>query len=1011
MPQVELKKVFGLELQSNSFNAREGSFERLRNCIVAQDDIIKKVRGKKNILEYTSTSGRSLAEYKTKLVSFCSNRILVHTQNSAGEITSTTTLNTGGSDPTVAIASGTKARYAEANGNLYFRTDNGIMKLETVTTKAINAGVTAATDLQYITLEGSASETYFRPDSQIAYRVLFGRRDANNNLVLGAPSQVLTVANTINKNISTAIAGSTVTITAGSGHGVSTNDVIYVNNADGTGIPDGAYTVTSTTATTIVFTANSGSGVSKCNWGRYYNVKLDFAVPSDIATTEYLYQIYRSSVSAADTIEPDESTLQLIEEKNLSSTEISIGFVVYEDEIPDIIRGAYLYTNPNTGEPRGIAEANDEPPAAEDIALFKNHMFYANVDTPYNLSLSVVSSNSTTMPDGCELTITGASTRTYIGKATPKVGNRTVRATSVSNVTTTVTITYANHGMSNGDTISVVEALDSGGSQLATLPQGNYTVANSATNTFDITAPSTPTGITTLSFSGVSTAAGKRMFYVEQSSASVSVATAIDTTARALVRAINRDSSAACFAYYVSTVTDIPGKMILRSKTTSQTFYVNAVTSAIVDSFSPSIPTSGQTVISTRDDGNGVIYFSKPGQPEAVPLANNLTVGSKSADILRIKALRDSLIVVKADGIYRINGNDFTSFVVTLLDSTVVVKAADSVASLNNTVYAAADQGIVTISENSAQIVSRQIEPLLTSIIGKSYFSAQSHAVAYESERLYMLTTTTPQSATADTVYCYNQLTSGWSTLDSVFIDAFVKPSDDKLYSIDSNNKLYMERKNQNRLDFCDEDYAVTILTTPSTTTATMTIVGGVAAVGDIVVIDDIINRITAITDNNGTLVYTFLRPFSFVATDTGLLYKGITSELLTSPLTGGEMSRWKQFSEYQASFRNSAACTAMDVYFITDSIGGSESTEWETSVSNEGWGNAPWGQFPWGQEDGIAAQYETNSAQSLRIYVPLEASRAQYIQAHMTHNRAAENIMIQSLAYTARIYGQRTTR
>jgi hypothetical protein len=1011
MPQIEIKKVRGLELQSNSFNVSEGSFERLRNCIVAQDDIIKKARGKKRIYEFAGTFGRSLAEYKSKLINFCSNRILVQTQNSAGEITSTTTLNTGGSDPVVAIASGTKARVVDSNGNLYFTTDNGIMKLETVTTKAINAGVSPATDLQYITLEGSASETYFRPDSQLAYRVVFGRRDANNNLVIGAPSQLLAVSNTINKNVATAIAGSTVTITAGSGHGVTMGDTIYVNNADGSGIPDGAYTVSSTTATDIVFTANSGSGVTQSNWGRYYNVKLDFAVPSDIATTEYIYQIYRSSASAADTITGDESTLQLIEERNLTSTEVSIGFVVYKDEIPDIIRGAYLYTNPNTGEPRGIAEANDEPPYAQDIALFKEHVFYANVQTPYNLSLSVVTSTSTTMPNDCELTLTGASTRTYIGKATPRVGNRTVRATTVGNVTTTVSITYNGHGFNNGDTIAVVEALNSSGDQLATLPQGNYTVANSSTNAFDITAPSTPTGLTTLSFTGISTAAGKRIFYVEQSSGSVSVATAIDTTARAIVRAINRDSSSAAFAYYVSSVNDIPGKMILRSKSTAQSFYMNAVTAAITESFSPTLPTSGQTVISTRDDGNGVLYFSKPGQPEAVPLANNLTVGSKGANILRIKPLRDSLIVIKSDGVYRVNGSDFSSFVVTLLDSTVVIKSGDSVATLNNTVYGAADQGIVSISETSAQIVSRQIEPLLTAIIGKSYFPAQSHAVAYESERLYMLSTVTPQATTTDTVYTYNQLTSGWSTLDSTFIDAYVKPSDDKLYFIDLNNNLYIERKNQNRLDYCNEDYPTTVLTTPTSTTATLSIVGGVAAVGDILVIDDIIHRITGITDVSGTLVYTFLREFSFAPAATGLLYKGITSELLTSPLNAGDGSRWKQYSEFQSSFRNGAACTAADIYFVTDSVGGSELTQWTAQVTGEGWGNAPWGQFPWGQEDGINAQYETNAAQILRTYVPLEASRATYIQAHIEHNRAAENLMMQSMAYTARVYGQRTTR
>lgn len=1006
MSQIEIKKVFGLELQSNSYLVREGSFEILENCTLVQDDIVSKRSGKRLFKTLGAVEGKTLAEYQAKLLCICDDRIEVYTQNSAGELVSTAVL----SGETVAVSG--KSRTAQSNGNMYFTTDNGILKLESVTAPVLTAGIDPATDIQIITQAQSDIETFFTPDSQIAYRVLFGRKDANNNFVLGAPSQVAIATNPIATASSASIAGSTVTVNTIAPHLLAVSDVVYIKDADGTGVPDGIYTVATTPdADTFTFAANSGSGVSTLKWGTFKIPTLDFAVPPGINSTEFLFQLYRSTTSVEADVSPDESTLQLVEELNLTTEQISTGFVIYRDETPDILRGQFLYTNPNTGEARGILEANEKPPYSTDLAVFKNHVFYSNVLTNFNLSLNLITSDATTMPDLAEFKITSvAGTRTYIGHAYPKVGNRTVRATSVSNVLAVVTITYNGHGFSNGDTIAVAEALDSSNNQLATLPQGNYTVAGVTANTFEITAPATPTGLTELSFSGVSNAAGKRIFYIEHSSAST-VAAAIDATARAIVRAVNRDPSAPCYGYYVSSVTDIPGKMIFRSVGLTDTFYFNNITAAIAESFSPILATTGQAVIGTRDDGAGVAYFSKPNEPEAVPLANQRTIGSKSAAILRVIALRDSLIFIKEDGVYRVNGDDYASFVATALDTTVVCQAADSVVLLNNAVFCLAEQGVAEISETSARVVSEPIKPLLKAVTGKDYLSSQTHAVSYETESLYLMTTVKPNSTVSDVVYVYNAVNGGWSTWDTVFTDAFVRPTDSKLYHIALDNVINQERKNQNRLDFCDQDYVATILTVPTANTATMIIVGGVAAVGDILVIDDIISRITQIESVGGTLVYTFARDVSFAASDVGLLYKAIPSRLRTSPVTGGEISRLKQYSEFQADFRNDAACSRAELYFITDSVPGSTSTTWIGEVSNDGWGNASWGQFPWGQEEGINSVYETNPASILRTYVPLDVSRGTFIQVDLTHASAAENLLLQSMAFTARIYGQRTTR
>lgn len=1004
--EEEQKRVNGLALQSNSFVVPEGSYERLNNCVVIKDNIIQKKRGEATFYAIGGArTGRNQLSYQDKLVGITDSTVQVYNQNASGEFSSVTTL--GGSAFTV--ASGTKGRTVESNGNKYFTADDGVYKLESATANVLKSGIDAATDLQIFQQTKSAIETFFRPNSQVSYRILFGRKDANNNIVIGAPSQIVSATNPVITKTAT-LAGTTVTVTSVA-HGLTSLDVIYVVNAQDTGIPDGNYTITVTGVDTFTFPANTGTGGAlPLSYGTFKTTTLDFSIPSGI-TTEYFARIYRSTVSAASSVLADESTLQLVDEFNITSAQVSTGFIIYTDSTPEILRSTFLYTNPNTGEPRGIAEANEKPPQCKDMALFKGAVWYANIQANYFLTLNVITSNATTFPDASELkTVSGATTRNYVGMLDPKVGNRTLRATSVAFVLTAVTVTQNGHGFNNGDIVAVAEALDSSNAQLATLPQGLYTVSGVAANTFVITAPATPTGLVAISIAGVSTAAGKRMFYIENSN-TTTVASALADTARSIVRAMNRDPSASVYAYYISSPTGIPGQMVLRSKGVSTTFNVNAVTSTIVTSFNPQIPTTGATVVGTRDDGQGLLYFSKPFEPEAVPLANKLPIGSQSSAILRIAPLRDSLIVLKEDGAFRVNGTNYSNFTVTILDSTVNLKASDSVAVLDNKVYGLTNQGVTAVSETTAQIVSRAIEPAFTSILGNTLLETMTHAVGYESERLYILTTIDPTATTATRVYVYNHLTNAWSTWNSsTFLDAIINPVDDRLYFIDLHNTIYRERKNQNFLDYCGLSYSATALTVPTSMTATLSITGPDAEVDDVVVYNNIISRITAVSGNGINRVYTFASVLPFIAAASVTVYKGIISEIRNSPHYGGLITNLKQFSELQVDFRNRGSCSRADVYFVSDSAL-SDITPWSSNVTSPGWGFEPWGFFEWGEEDDINIPLETTSNQPMRMYVPLETQRGTYIQANITHGVAAQNINLQALTFTTRMYKQRTTK
>jgi len=277
------------------------------------------------------------------------------------------------------------------------------------------------------------------------------------------------------------------------------------------------------------------------------------------------------------------------------------------------------------------------------------------------------------------------------------------------------------------------------------------------------------------------------------------------------------------FAQYTSEPTAPPGSITLLAKNLQQDAFSLTASSAtaVGAAFEPKLPTTGTMVQSESDIGPNRLYIGyigKLNEPEAVPLFNIRDVGSRASPILRVAALRDSLIILKGDGIYRLNGDSTNNFTVTALDNTVFVKATDSVVVLNNSVYCLSNQGVVQITDSAVRIVSRIIEPLLTAILGQD-LEDNTSAVGYESERLYLLSVKRPNtlSSVADVTYCYNYLTEAWTSwtgANKVFFNALLRPSDDKLYSIPTlaQNKVVQERKQQNLVDYSGQEFCAPVI-------------------------------------------------------------------------------------------------------------------------------------------------------------------------------------------------------
>jgi hypothetical protein len=86
-----------------------------------------------------------------------------------------------------------RVRGIESNRNFYLTTNVGVKKLTSVTSTPTNAGAPPGLD---VTGSLNGSSGFMANNTGVAYRMLWGYKDANNNLILGAPSQRFTIENT-----------------------------------------------------------------------------------------------------------------------------------------------------------------------------------------------------------------------------------------------------------------------------------------------------------------------------------------------------------------------------------------------------------------------------------------------------------------------------------------------------------------------------------------------------------------------------------------------------------------------------------------------------------------------------------------------------------------------------------------------------------------------------------------------------------------------------------------------
>lgn len=184
-------KIKGLYIDPNSFSEVPlGALVRADNISIDKDSVAESRRGF-NYYGTELTDGvdpvviKKAFNYKDRLITHYNDKLAYDSTGTGTWVDYSGTYN----DP----ATGFRMRAVLANRNFYFNTSEGIQKLDALTATPVDAGAPKGLNGTATTTGGSG---FMATNTQVAYRIVWGFKDLNNNLILGAPSQRIIAVNT-----------------------------------------------------------------------------------------------------------------------------------------------------------------------------------------------------------------------------------------------------------------------------------------------------------------------------------------------------------------------------------------------------------------------------------------------------------------------------------------------------------------------------------------------------------------------------------------------------------------------------------------------------------------------------------------------------------------------------------------------------------------------------------------------------------------------------------------------
>lgn len=424
MAQLVQLEAKGLSLTPNSLSAPSGSLSVASNLIMDREGIYRSRRGMPYSASFASIgTADSLSNYLGGLYaagyagSNLNSPALEYASSAGGAFASCSA-----SSPTstasfsfAPLRQGLQMRFSEANKNLYVSTWQGIQRFDSLSGAAFLAGMSRARDAVAVLCSqtdavppvGTYNTGFLMPDTACAYRVVWGYRDRNGNVVLGPPSGRYTVRNPtfaaqIRRNPPTSnqvdiatsgydaglpdfsggsmLAGDYISITPVNASNPTTDVKTVVNISGDTSFGSTInYTLEGATPTTYTTGYTLSLGMRP--------VRVAFSVPSTFTSAAYdgqfFVRVYRSKLSATADVEPSDEMYLCYEANSFAATSVS-----FIDLTPDNLLGEALYTSPTQ---EGLIQSNYMPPACEDMALFAGSLFFANTRQIHRFYLQILS--------------------------------------------------------------------------------------------------------------------------------------------------------------------------------------------------------------------------------------------------------------------------------------------------------------------------------------------------------------------------------------------------------------------------------------------------------------------------------------------------------------------------------------------------------------------------------------------------------------------------------------------
>lgn len=209
MPQSDITlKSLGLFTDPSELTAPPGSLKTASNVIIRRDNITEPRRGFRQYGTEMGTSSdraKQIFEYRDRILRHYSNVLQWDTleQNVDGE-----SIFQSFTGDVTETQEGLRIKSVESNGNFYFTTADGIKKIaatdgdDLANASIVNAGGIKAINIDTFLDVTLGSTSGFLPvDSTVAYRVLWVKKDINNNLIRGVPSERSVIYNSLQQMI------------------------------------------------------------------------------------------------------------------------------------------------------------------------------------------------------------------------------------------------------------------------------------------------------------------------------------------------------------------------------------------------------------------------------------------------------------------------------------------------------------------------------------------------------------------------------------------------------------------------------------------------------------------------------------------------------------------------------------------------------------------------------------------------------------------------------------------